>query len=578
MKTKKKTILTKVVVATTLFTAVGFAPLGTVLEAYAADDVVADEVVKVSADAVADTTSKRSVTLWKYQVKDASELGDRGDGTFDPTVDKDVIPGIKFKVQRVTPIIGKKSLTNPREQVEGTDYTIDKTFTEKTITTDAAGKAVLDLGVGRTNDGVYLVTELPDDRTDVTATDGKKVETPADPFFVYVPQTDREDTGKLIYDVQVQPKNILESLVNPNKTIENDKGFSIQAGQDFEWELAAKIPAGLWQIASQNGEIDIYDADGNKLDTPYQMKAGDPIVIRDDNGVLQPNFSMTDTLDSQLTYIDGSAKVQVKKGDTGKWEDLATTEYTVFFDKATNTVKTTLTEAGLTKVGTTSNGYTDIQTVFTTKVAEGWNGILDNNFTTNYQIPGQKRKSVTPPPENKPKYYTGGFDIEKTGEDTKAALAGAEFMIALTKADAEAGKFLASDGKAYDKGATLPAGVTFQKSVSDASGKATFDGLVLDWEDKNSDQVVQDDEVSRTYWVVETKAPDGYELLKAPVEVKVDLSTEKDETIELNIVDKPKTDLPFTGGEGTTLLIVIALGAITVGTAAIVIDKKRRNA
>ena len=37
-----------------------------------------------------------------------------------------------------------------------------------------------------------------------------------------------------------------------------------------------------------------------------------------------------------------------------------------------------------------------------------------------------------------------------------------------------------------------------------------------------------------------------------------------------------KTDLPFTGGVGTTLLIVIAIGAITIGTAAVVIDKKRQ--
>ena len=576
MKNKKKNILTKVVVATTLFTAVGFVPVGSVLEAYAADEVV-------SADAVADTTSSRSVTIWKYQVKDASELGDRGEGTFDPSVDKDVIPGIKFKIQRVTPIVGGASLTNPREQEKGKDYTIDATFTEQTIITDASGKAVLDLGIGRTNDGIYLVTELPDDRTDLTSTDGKKVETPADPFFVYVPQTDRKDTGKLIYDVQVQPKNILESLVNPDKTIENDKGHSVQAGQDFEWELAAKIPAGLWQVASQSGKIDIYGPDEENpgeyiIVGTYDMVKGQPIVITDETGLLQPNFSMTDKLDSRLTYNDGSAKVQVKKGDTGAWEDLATGDYTVSFDAATNTLKTTLTEAGLTKVGTTSNGYTDIQTIFTTKVAEGWNGILDNNFTINYQIPGQKPKEVTPPEEEKPKFYTGGFDIEKTGEDTKAVLAGAEFMIALTQEDAEAGKFLASDGKAYDKGATLPTGVTFQLATSDASGRAEFNGLALDWDDKNGDKLVQEEEVSRSYWVVETKAPEGYELLKAPVEVKVDLSTADNTLVELDIVDKPKTDLPFTGGEGTTLLIAIALGAITIGTAAIAIDKKRRKA
>ena len=558
----------KMAIITILFTIIPMMTFGIVLPVHAADE-------PESADAIADTTSHRSLTIWKYQVTESSSIGDRGDGTFDPTVDKKVIPGIHFTFLKVNPLPGKV-LTDPKLQKAGSDYTSDPNFPLVTYTTDEEGKIYLDLGIGRNGDGIYLVQEQPDDRSDLSATDGKKVEEPADPFFVYVPQTNRKDTGKLIYDVQVQPKNVLENLVNPIKKIENDKGYSIQAGQDFEWELAAKVPSGLWQIASHDGQMDIYNADGDLVGV-CAFRKGDPIVIENSGGISQPNFSMTDILDSQLTYLDNSAKVQVKKGETGEWENLAEEDYLVTFDSTTNTLKTSLTKAGLIKVGTTSNGYTDIQTVFTTKVAEGWNGILDNNFTVNYQIPGQKPKTVTPPEEEKPKYYTGGFDIEKTGEDTKAVLAGAEFMIALTKEDAEAGKFLASDGKAYDKGTTLPTGVTFQLAASDASGRAEFNGLALDWDDKNADKLVQEDEVSRTYWLVETKAPDGYELLKAPVEVKVDLSTAEDKLIELNIVDKPKTDLPFTGGEGTALLIVIALGVITVGTSAIVIDKKRHK-
>ncbi|MGM0124471.1 hypothetical protein IGI37_001849 [Enterococcus sp. AZ194] len=570
MKNKKKNILTKAVVATTLFTAVGFAPIGSVLVAQAED---------ISADAIADTFSNRSITIWKYQVRDASELGDRGDGT-KVDVDKDIIPGIKFKVERVKPV-GDKSLTNPREQRVDEHYTIDPTFPAQTITTDSFGKAVIELGIGRANDGIYLITELPDDRTgtDLDATDGKKIGTPADPFFVYVPQTNRQDTGKLIYDVQVQPKNILESLVNPDKTINDLKGDSVHAGQEFQWELAAKVPAGLWQIAAQTGPVDVLKADGT-VERTVSITAGDPIIIvdPDDSSLLQPNFSMTDVLNEKLIYKDNSAKMQVRVGDTGTWIDLDPTDYTVSYDAPSRTLKTALTRAGLEKVGTAANGYTDIRTVFTATVAENWNGILDNNFTVNYQIPGQTPKTVTPPPLTQPKYYTGGFDIKKTGEDTKAVLKDAEFMIALTKEDAEAGKFIATDGKAYEKDATLPPGVQLIKATSDEDGLAAFDGLALDWTDANSDNYVQDDEVSRKYWVVETKAPEGYELLKEPVEVTVDLTTEKDDTIELNIVDKRKTDLPFTGGEGTTLLVAIALGAITVGTVAIMIDKKRRKA
>ena len=44
---------------------------------------------------VADNTSPRSITLWKYEVKDLSELGDRGDGEMDDTVTKTPLAGIK---------------------------------------------------------------------------------------------------------------------------------------------------------------------------------------------------------------------------------------------------------------------------------------------------------------------------------------------------------------------------------------------------------------------------------------------------------------------------------------------------
>lgn len=66
MKGNKK-IITKFVVATTLFTTAGVvAPVVGSFSVYAA-----------TTNPVADNTSKRSITLWKYQVKDLSELGER---------------------------------------------------------------------------------------------------------------------------------------------------------------------------------------------------------------------------------------------------------------------------------------------------------------------------------------------------------------------------------------------------------------------------------------------------------------------------------------------------------------------
>ncbi|PQF22910.1 hypothetical protein [Enterococcus mundtii] len=126
-------------------------------------------------NAIANETSRRSLTIWKYAITDFSELEPRGDGTI-TNPDRELIPGINFKVERVRKLPSGSSLTDPKQQQLGTDYEIDTTFNAQTITTDTSGKATLDLGIGRANDGIYLVTELPDERTgaNLAATDGKK--------------------------------------------------------------------------------------------------------------------------------------------------------------------------------------------------------------------------------------------------------------------------------------------------------------------------------------------------------------------------------------------------------------------
>ena len=527
-------------------------------------------------NAIANETSRRSLTIWKYAITDFSELEPRGDGTI-TNPDRELIPGINFKIERVRKLPSGSSLTDPKQQQLGTDYEIDTTFNAQTITTDTSGKATLDLGIGRANDGIYLVTELPDERTgaNLAATDGKKIETAVYPFFVHIPQTSRTDLSSLIYDVQVEPKNILEDLLHPDKTFNDKKGDSVQAGQPIRWELTTNIPAGLWQIASQTGTIDILDAAGQTVDT-VEMIAGQPIVYRDTNGLLQPNFSMVDELNSDLTYVPDSAKMQVRQAG-GEWTDLAPADYTVSFDVEANRLTTTLTEAGLIKAGSVANGYTDIRTVLTTHVPEYWNNIVENTFTVNHQLPGQRPKSTTPPETTNPKYYTGGFDIEKISENSGTGLADAEFKIAISESNANNKIFIASNGNSYAEDANLPSGVTFLTSTSDANGHATFDGLALDWTDANNNNYVENSEVARDYWVVETQAPTGYELLKAAQRVTVDLTTADDASIELRVTNKPQTSLPFTGGIGRNLIIAIALAAIIVGTTVVVIQKKRKQ-
>ncbi|MBO0457221.1 cell wall protein, partial [Enterococcus hulanensis] len=73
MKNKRKWI-SKAALSLGVLTMLGAAGAGTIDVAFAADQ-------NISGNAASDNTSKRSITLWKYEINSSAELGERGDGT-----------------------------------------------------------------------------------------------------------------------------------------------------------------------------------------------------------------------------------------------------------------------------------------------------------------------------------------------------------------------------------------------------------------------------------------------------------------------------------------------------------------
>lgn len=551
------------------------------------------EIPYISTNAVSDNTSDRTITLWKYEIKSSGELGERGDGhLLDPgtapsLVGKTVMPGVQFEIVRVVPNKDGNGnfyeLTDPTKQVAGTHYTVDATFTPITQTTGANGATTFNVGAGKAADGIYLIREVPDANGDYwyTGADGnpKKVATPVAPFFAWLPQTNREDTGELIYDVHVYPKNIVNDTAL-DKTVEGQKGHSIKAGQSFDWEAQVTLPTGLYFEATEDLTItNVYDADGNPL-PDISVSAGDEVYAN--------YFNITDTLVEELHLDD----VKLQAFDGTDWSDLVFgTDYTVSVDGAAVTTQPVtkangsptkvlieLTQTGMKKVEGT---YTDVRAVYTTHTDVDFNGVIVNEFESSFLIPGQK--PITTPSENNPEYFDGGFTIDKTSEDNTVKLAGAEFHLATSAANAAGEIFLASNGESYALTATLPGGVTFLTSTSDANGVAHFDGLAVDWfTDTDGDGFQDGDEptwnhadIERDYWLVETKSPEGYELLKEPVRVTVKLNPAD---VTVHVENKSETLLPFTGGTGTMLVISLALTSLLIGTVTIVVERKRRHA
>ena len=98
--------------------------------------------------------------------------------------------------------------------------------------------------------------------------------------------------------------------------------------------------------------------------------------------------------------------------------------------------------------------------------------------------------------------------------------------------------------------------------VTDANGNAVFNGM------KNG-----------TYYLVETEAPEGYNKLTEPVEIKVGYN-ENNQLVEagvdhnVSVENNSGTQLPTTGGMGTTLFVVLG-SLLVMGTAIVLVTNKR---
>ena len=153
--------------------------------------------------------------------------------------------------------------------------------------------------------------------------------------------------------------------------------------------------------------------------------------------------------------------------------------------------------------------------------------------------------------------------------DTKKALPGAEFI--LYKGSEENRVYAqVTEGKLIDWTTTKTEATTL---VSDSEGKIAVEGLDAD-----------------TYYLEETKAPGGYNKLAGPVKVVISHAVtdegahmtntlEQDATVveKVGIENQSGTELPSTGGIGTTIFYVLG-SILVIGAVVLLIAKKRMSA
>ena len=94
--------------------------------------------------------------------------------------------------------------------------------------------------------------------------------------------------------------------------------------------------------------------------------------------------------------------------------------------------------------------------------------------------------------------------------------------------------------------------------TTDKTGAATFGGLA-----------------NGTYYLVETKAPAGYNQLTAPVVVKVEGGNTEDKlSVTAKVENSAGALLPSTGGMGTTIFYVLG-SILVIGAVVLLVTKKR---
>ena len=169
-------------------------------------------------------------------------------------------------------------------------------------------------------------------------------------------------------------------------------------------------------------------------------------------------------------------------------------------------------------------------------------------------------------PDSQTKTYTWDVDVFKytMNDETETALAGATFTLS-KNADGSSPIALVSEGNNVYRVAKTDETGTVTEITTDATGKFTIKGLDAD-----------------TYYLTETKAPDGYNKLAGPVTIVigangvVNATTEEPQGVgEVKVLNQSGTLLPSTGGIGTTIFYVIG-GVLVIGAAALLIVKRKK--
>ena len=298
------------------------------------------------------------------------------------------------------------------------------------------------------------------------------------------------------------------------------------------------------------------EVDINNVDVGKTVKFTITGKVPDYTGFNTYTYLITDTMTEGLTFNKNSVAVTVAGNDVKS-------ACTITPDVDGNPNKFTVS------IPVKDNKYTfgaEIKVTYTATVNDqAVAKISKNKATLTYSNDPTDESKTTTTTEREVPVYTSKIAIEKIEKvaagTTAKKLKDAEFVL-YKEVTTDAG-----NTKQYYKWNTDDKKVEWVRDKKDATvqttgdkGEASFDGLA-----------------NGNYWLVETKAPAGYNQLDKPVPVTVNGgNTEADLTVNTTVENQAGTLLPSTGGMGTTVFYV--LGAVlVVGAGVLLVTKKRMS-